>query len=34
MIASYLANPAAKSHGMDALAADLLDYRTIPYSDA
>jgi len=33
MIASYLANPAAKSHGMDALAADLLDYRTIPYSD-
>ncbi len=33
MLASYLANPTAKSHGMDALAADLLDYRTIPYSD-
>ena len=33
MLASYLANSAAKSHGMDALAADLLDYRTIPYSD-
>jgi len=33
MLASYLANPAAKSHGMDALAADLLDYRTIPYSE-
>ncbi|PLX97804.1 MAG: DNA polymerase I [Desulfuromonas sp.] len=33
MLASYLANPASKSHGMDALAADLLDYRTIPYSE-
>jgi DNA polymerase-1 len=33
MLASYLANPAANSHGMDALAADLLDYQTIPYSE-
>ena len=33
MLASYLANPAAKSHGMDSLAAELLDYRTIPYSE-
>lgn len=33
MIASYLANPAAKSHGMDALAADLLGYQTISYSE-
>jgi len=33
MIASYLANPAAKSHGMDSLAADLLGYQTISYSE-
>ncbi len=33
MLASYLANSAAKSHGMDGLAADLLDYRTISYSE-
>ena len=33
MIASYLAQPAAKSHGMDALASDLLGYRTISYSE-
>jgi DNA polymerase-1 len=33
MIASYLANPAAKSHGMDALAADLLGYKTITYGE-
>ncbi len=33
MLASYLANPAAKSHGMDSLAAELLDYRTISYSE-
>jgi DNA polymerase-1 len=33
MIASYLAQPAAKSHGMDALASDLLGYRTISYAE-
>jgi len=33
MLASYVARPAAKSHGMDALAAELLGYRTISYSD-
>ncbi|MDT8443247.1 MAG: DNA polymerase I [Desulfuromonadales bacterium] len=33
MLAAYLANSAAKSHGMDSLAADLLDYRTISYSE-
>jgi DNA polymerase-1 len=33
MIASYLANPAATSHGMDALAAELLGYKTITYSE-
>jgi DNA polymerase-1 len=33
MLASYLANPAAKSHGMDSLAAELLGYRTISYSE-
>jgi DNA polymerase-1 len=33
MLASYLAQPAAKSHGMDALASDLLGYRTISYSE-
>jgi DNA polymerase-1 len=33
MIASYLANPAAKSHGMDAMAAELLGYKTITYGE-
>ena len=33
MLASYLANSAAQSHGMDSLATELLDYRTIPYSE-
>jgi len=33
MLASYLANSAAQSHGMDSLATELLDYRTILYSD-
>jgi DNA polymerase-1 len=33
MLASYLANPAATSHGMDALAADLLGYKTISYKE-
>jgi DNA polymerase I len=33
MVASYLANPAAKSHGMDSLAADLLGRKTISFSE-
>jgi DNA polymerase-1 len=33
MIASYLAQPAAKSHGMDALASELLGYKTISYGE-
>ncbi len=33
MIASYLANPAAKSHSLDNLAGELLGYRTISYSE-
>uniref|UniRef100_UPI00272E0ECE DNA polymerase I n=1 Tax=Geoalkalibacter sp. TaxID=3041440 RepID=UPI00272E0ECE len=33
MVASYLGNPAAKSHGMDSLAADLLGRRTIAFSE-
>jgi len=33
MLASYLANPAARSHGMDSLAAELLNYHPIPYSE-
>ena len=33
MVASYLANPAAKSHGMDSLAAELLGYKTITYGE-
>ena len=33
MLASYLANSAARSHGMDSLAAELLGYRTISYSE-
>ncbi len=33
MIASYLARPEAKSHGLDAMAGELLGYRTISYAD-
>ncbi|PLX95979.1 MAG: DNA polymerase I [Desulfuromonas sp.] len=33
MIASYLANPAAKSHGMDTMASELLGHKTISYSE-
>ena len=33
MIASYLANPAAKSHGMDNLAMELLGRKTITFSE-
>ena len=33
MLASYLANPATRSHGMDNLAAELLNYHTISYSE-
>jgi len=33
MLASYLARPEAKSHGMDAMASDLLGYRTISYGE-
>ena len=33
MLASYLTNPTAKSHGMDSLAAELLDYKTIAYDE-
>ena len=33
MIASYLATPASKSHGMDALASELLGHKTISYSE-
>jgi DNA polymerase-1 len=33
MLASYLANPAAKSHGLDTLASELLGYRTISYAE-
>ncbi len=33
MLASYLANPAAKSHGMDSLAAELLGYKTISFAE-
>jgi DNA polymerase I len=33
MIASYLANPAAKSHGMDAMASELLGHKTISYTE-
>ncbi len=33
MIASYLANPAATSHGMDSLASELLGHKTIAYSE-
>ncbi len=33
MLASYLANPAGKSHGLDSLAADYLGIRTISYKE-
>ena len=33
MLASYLANSAARSHGLDSLASELLNYNTISYSD-
>ncbi len=33
MLASYLLNPAKRSHSLDQIALDFLDYRTIPYSD-
>ncbi len=33
MIASYLGNPAARGHGLDGLALDLLGRRTITYSE-
>ncbi len=33
MIASFVLNPIRRSHGMDALARELLDYDTIPISD-
>jgi len=33
MLASYLANPASRSHGLDNLAGELLGYRTISYAE-
>lgn len=33
MVLSYIAHPEAKSHGLDALAADHLNHRMIPYSE-
>ncbi|GAB4556143.1 MAG: DNA polymerase I [Geothermobacteraceae bacterium] len=33
MLASYLARPASRSHGMDAMAAELLGYRPIPFEE-
>lgn len=33
MVLSYVAHPEAKSHGLDALAADHLNHRMIPYSE-
>ncbi|TYO97567.1 DNA polymerase I [Geothermobacter ehrlichii] len=33
MIASYLARPASRSHGMDAMAAELLGYRPISFEE-
>ncbi len=33
MIASYLLNPGKPSHGMDALALEYLDYKTITYAE-
>ncbi|HKA87395.1 MAG TPA: DNA polymerase I [Haliangiales bacterium] len=33
MLASYVLNPGASSHGLDALARDQLDYKTVKYED-
>ncbi len=33
MVLSYVTHPEAKSHGMDALALEHLNHRTIPYSE-
>lgn len=33
MLASYVLNPGAASHGLDALARDQLDYKTVKYED-
>ena len=33
MVASYLANPAAKSHALDAMAAEILGHQMIAYSE-
>ncbi|MHC4063910.1 MAG: DNA polymerase, partial [Planctomycetota bacterium] len=33
MIASFVLDPMRRSHGMNALAAELLDYQTIPITD-
>ncbi len=33
MVLSYIIHPEAKSHGMDALALEHLNHRTIPYSE-
>ncbi|MFO7765466.1 MAG: DNA polymerase I [Pelovirga sp.] len=33
MILSYLIHPESKSHGLDALALNHLNYRTVPYSE-
>ena len=33
MVASYLLNPARSGHGLDSLAAELLDHRMISYED-
>jgi len=33
MVLSYLTHPEAKSHGLDALASDLLGHRMIPYKE-
>lgn len=33
MVLSYVTHPEAKSHGLDALAADHLNHRMIPYSE-
>src|SRR5262249_21869492 len=33
MLASYVLNPGASSHGLDALARDQLDYKPVKYED-
>jgi DNA polymerase-1 len=33
MVASYLANPARTSHGLDSLALELLDHRMVSYAE-